>query len=63
VAYCLRRHDGKTETFLYWWNEKGAAWGPDAGMAHRFDSPGDALDLAVTCGGPANARPITLVET
>ncbi len=63
MAYYLSRHDGKSETFLYWWNEKGAARGPDAERAHQFDSPGEALDLAVTCGGPPTAGSVTLVET
>ena len=63
MAFYLSRKDGNTDTYLYWWNETGSAWGPDSAKAHLFANPAKALDLAVLCGGPENAGQITVGET
>jgi hypothetical protein len=60
--FYLSRKDGETETYLYGWDETGSAWGPNAAKAHLFATPVAALDMAVICGGPANAGQITIEE-
>jgi hypothetical protein len=46
MPFYLSRLDTGVESYLYFWNREGTAWGPDQTRAHRFTSAGEALDAA-----------------